>query len=80
MVDLRQISEMAPRAMQSRCGGRQLADKISAQPRPLAGCAELKAGVSRRAQQDCIDDTAPRGAISHRLAGGGLAARDLRAW
>ena len=24
MVDLRQISEMAPRAMQSRCGGRQL--------------------------------------------------------
>ena len=80
MVYLPQISEMAPRAMQSRCGGRQLADKISAQPRPLAGCAELKAGVSRRAQQDCIDATAPSSAEGHRHALGGLAARGVRAW
>ena len=43
--------------MQSRCGGRQLPDKTSAQPDGPPGCAELEAGVCRRAQQDCIRAT-----------------------
>ena len=38
MVDLGLLSGAAPCIIQSRCGGRQLADKISAQPRPSAAC------------------------------------------
>ena len=60
MADLRQISELPPSFIQSCCGGRLLPDKNSAQPRPPPRCADFEAGVSRRAQPDCIAGTAPR--------------------
>ena len=51
---VRQISGGAARLIQSRCGGRQLPDPVHEQRRPPGRCSWLAAGVSRRAQQDCM--------------------------
>ena len=82
MVDLGLLSGAAPCFIQSRCGGRQLADKISAQPRPSAGCADFEAGVSRRALRDCIARAAPRSAELSRqpLGGWSACAARTRRW
>ena len=66
--------------IQSRCGGRQQPDKMSAQPGPPAGCADFEAGVSRRAQPDCMRATAPSSAEGQRHALGVVAARGVRTW
>ena len=76
-ADLRRCSGVYTIALWS---GRQLADKMSAQPRPLAGCADFEAGVSRRAQPDCMRATAPSSAEGQRHALGVVAARGVRAW
>ena len=58
LMDSSAASAGPPHHYSSGCGGHQLPDKCPAQRGPPPRCAELEAGVSRRAQQICIRATA----------------------